>query len=366
MMHISNRCQQLNVSGIRKVFDLAQSMKNPVNFSIGQPDFDVPALVKEEAIKQIQAGSNRYTPSAGIPQLREKIQNGLKAKGMETEAVMITSGVSGGILLSLMALLDPGAEVLVPDPYFVMYEQLPPLIGAKVIRIDTYPDFRLDPEKLKKAITPRTKLLFLNNPGNPTGRILDRKRLKEIADVLRGTSVWVISDEIYEVFDYENQHDYFGKYYEKTLTLGGFSKSAGMPGWRMGYAAGPKEVLEAMINLQQYTFVCAPSFAQYACMTAWDIPGDSIRETYRKKRDLVVESLQPFYEIPKPDGAFYIFMKHPRMNGDELIQEALKKEVLLVPGSVFSEKNTHFRLSFANSDSELKRGIERLQEIGKK
>ncbi|MBN2143293.1 MAG: aminotransferase class I/II-fold pyridoxal phosphate-dependent enzyme [Candidatus Aureabacteria bacterium] len=364
-MTISLRCQQLNVSGIRKVFDLASSMKNPVNLSIGQPDFDIPSVVKEAAIREIQAGNNRYTPSAGIQQLRDKIQSSLNERGLITESVMLTSGVSGGLLLSLMALLNPGDEVLVPDPYFVMYDQLPPLIGAKVIKIDTYPDFRLDPEKLKEVITPKTKILFLNNPSNPTGRILNEKRMKEIAEILRGTPVWVISDEIYEAFDYENQLVSFGKYHEKTLTLNGFSKSAGMPGWRMGYAAGPKMIIDAMINLQQYTFVCAPSFAQHACLTAWDISTDHIRDAYRKKRNLVMEALSPFYDIQKPDGAFYFFMKHHSMNGDDLVMNALKKEVLLVPGSVFSQKNTHFRLSFANSDSELKRGIERLREIGK-
>jgi aspartate aminotransferase/aminotransferase len=278
---------------------------------------------------------------------------------------LITSGVSGGLLLALLALLNPGETALVPDPYFVIYKELPTLLGAKIQFLDTYPDFLLKPEQVQKAIRPECKILFLNNPANPTGRILPRETLKQIAEVLKGSGIWVISDEIYDAFDFEGQHSFFGSLYEKTLTLGGFSKTAGMTGWRVGYAAGPKDVIETMIKVQQYTFVCAPSFAQYACLKALDLSLSDVRDAYRKKRDFVMHALQDHYTMQKPDGAFYIFMKHPQWDGTRLVQEALKKEVLLVPGSIFSTRNTHFRLSFANTDLLLQKGVDRLLELAK-
>ena len=174
-MSISKRAAQMNVSGIRKVFDLAAKMKNPVNLSIGQPDFDVSPAVKQSAIGAIQEGKNKYTLSAGIPELRRKLMDHLKSRGCPCEDLIVTSGVSGGIFLAVMALLDPGDEVLVPDPFFVMYTELPKLTGVRTVLVDTYPDFLLDPEKLRKAITPKTKMIFLNSPANPTGRICHRQ-----------------------------------------------------------------------------------------------------------------------------------------------------------------------------------------------
>lgn len=363
-MTISRKIRELNVSGIRKVFDLAAKMKNPVNFSIGQPDFDVSDGVKEAAIENIRKGNNKYTLTAGIPELKEKLKTHLGSRKIPCDDIIITSGVSGGLFLAAFSLLDPGDEVIVPDPCFVMYSAFPKLVDATVKFVDTYPDFLMDPEKIRRAITPKTKLLILNSPANPTGRVMDEKRLQAIAEVLKGTGIWVLSDDIYDYFNYEGKHVPFAPLYEKTITLGGFSKSAGMPGWRVGYAAGDKEVIDAMIKLQQYSFVCSPSFAQYACIKAIDeLSNTKMCDLYRKKRDFIYESLKDQYEIVKPEGAFYFFMKHPRYDGDTLVQKALEKEVILIPGSVFSLKNSHFRLSFANTEKELKRGVERLLEI---
>jgi aspartate aminotransferase/aminotransferase len=233
-----------------------------------------------------------------------------------------------------------------------------------VVLIDTYPDFLLDPDKLAQALTPRSKLLFLNSPANPTGRVMDAERLSEIARVLGGSGVWVVSDDIYDAFDYDGRHAFFAPFYERTLTLGGFSKTAGMTGWRVGYAAGPREVIDAMIRLQQYTFVCSPSFAQYAAREALEFRGlDRIVDSYRKKRDFVYDSLSSRFEVIRPEGAFYFFLKHPDYDGTRVAEEALKKNVLVIPGSVFSERDSHFRISFANSDSELERGVRSLLEI---
>ncbi|EKD26638.1 MAG: Strongly imilar to aspartate aminotransferase, partial [uncultured bacterium] len=282
---------------------------------------------------------------------------------LEVSDTIITSGVSGGLTLAILALMDPGDEILVPDPYFVMYPELVKLYGGTPVYIDTYPDFLLTAEKIKKAITPKTKILFLNSPSNPTGRIIPREDLKQIADVLKNTGIWVISDDIYDLFDYENKHSLFGNLYEKTITLGGFSKTAAMTGWRVGFAGGPAEVIDAMIKLQQYTFVCSPSFAQYAAVTAMDVEKEYIKDDYRKKRDLVFNMMKNNFEIVKPDGAFYAFIKHPSINGDDFVQKALDKNVMLIPGSVFSSRNTHFRLSFANTLEKLQTGIQTLLQI---
>jgi len=360
---ISKRANELDVSGIRKVFSLAAKLKNPVNLSIGQPDFDVPEEIKEQAIEHIKAGHNKYTQSAGILELRELIQNNLKEKDAEGEDILITSGVSGGILLAVQSLINPGDEVLIADPYFVMYEAIPKLYGGKIVLIDTYPDFQIDPQKLKDAITPKTKVLFLNSPANPTGIIMIKERLKEIAEVLKGTNIIVIADEIYDVFDYEQKHSYFASLYKNTITLGGFSKNAGMTGWRVGFASGPKEIIDTMIKLQQYTFVCAPSFAQYASLKAFEIDQTDMVRMYKDKRDFVYDSLKDKYHIIKPDGAFYFFIRHPVLNGDDLVVQALEKNIMLIPGSVFSKKNTHFRLSFSNTMEALEKGVEGLKNI---
>lgn len=362
-MFLADRMNNLNVSGIRKVFDLASTLKNPINLSIGQPDFDVFPSVKKSAVEHIEKGFNRYTLSAGIPELRDALKKELVKKNIIFEDIMITSGVSGGLFLAVMAILNPLDEVIVPDPYFVMYPELAKLIGGKAVFLDTYPDFTIDPLKLQKLITKKTKILFLNSPSNPTGKILSKKNLMEIADVLKGTGIWVISDEIYDLFDFDNKHVSFSPFYEQTLTLNGFSKSAAMTGWRVGYAAGPKVLIEAMIKLQQYTYVCSPSFAQYASIEALKCNKDDIVKAYIKKRDIIYEGLKNHYDIIKPEGAFYAFLKHPVFNGDEVFQKALDKEVLLIPGSVFSKKNSHFRLSFVLPDDKLRLGINKLIEI---
>lgn len=361
---LSKRCQNINTSGIRKVFELARTLKNPIDFSIGLPDFDTFAPIKAEAIKHIECGQNKYTLSQGIPELRELLKHHYLNKQYRFEDVMITSGVSGGILLSLMALLDPGDEVIVPDPYFVMYRELPGLISANPVLLDTYDTgFMVSPERLKAAISPRTKMLFLNSPANPTGKIMTHEDCEAIALALKGTDIWVVADDIYDSFDYDHKHVPFSRYYEKTITLGGFSKSHAMTGWRMGYAFGPSQIIEGMTKLQQYTFVCAPSFAQYACLKAFDLDFEPVRLSYREKRDLVVKTLSPHFDLVFPDGAFYCFLKHPQLTGTRFVHEALKHRVIMVPGNVFSSRDSHFRISFARSLPVLKEGLDILSHL---
>ncbi len=361
---IAQRMMHIDSSGIRKVFDLAKHMKNPVNLSIGLPDFDIPELLKDEAISAIKSGFNQYTLTQGIQELREKILFKLKQeRNVEAEDILITSGVSGGIFLAFMALLDPGDEVIIPDPYFVMYKHLSRLMGATPIYVDTYPDFVLKASSIEKKITKKTKLILLNSPANPTGISIPASELKKIADLAKQHHITLLSDEIYSNFSYDNAFTSIGKYSSQTLVLDGFSKTYAMTGWRLGFAAGPKEIIQAMTKLQQFSFVCAPSFAQKTALKALDYNMSSYIQNYQKKRNLIYEGLKEKFEVQKPSGAFYIFPKAPHDDGDQFVQKAIEKNLLIIPGSVFSEKKTHFRISFAASDETILKGIEILNKM---
>ncbi len=364
MAKLAKRMAEVEASGIRRVFDLAAKIKNPCNLSIGQPDFDVPAPAKDAAVEAIRAGFNRYTITQGIPELRDGIRAKLKqSRGWEPEDVIITSGVSGALTLAVLAMVDPGDEVLVGDPYYLGYKQLLKLVGAKPVYIDTYPDFRLSPERLERAATPKTKLLFLNSPANPTGAVANEADLKGIAEVCRRRGISVISDEVYDAFSYEGPAASITKFMPEALVLNGFSKAYGMTGWRLGYAAGPKEILREMLKLQQITFVCAPSMTQKGAVAALNLPTESNIAAYRLKRDLIYEGLRGKFDVAKPAGAFYIFPKVPRGTDTEFVERAIAKECLIIPGSVFSERNTHFRISYATSEEQLRRGIDILNAL---
>ncbi len=365
MTKLAQRTARIDSSGIRKVFALAADMKDPCNLSIGQPHFDVPDELKEVAIESIRAGKNGYTQTAGLAEFREKIKKLYAARGIEQGEVMITSGVSGGILLSLMALLDDGDEIIVPDPYFVMYKHLTNFIGAKPVFLDTYPEFTIDPDKMEGLITPRTKAIFVNSPCNPTGTVYSPEVLKEIARLADKHGLTILSDEIYEGFLYDTQPQSPAEFYPNTLVLSGFSKSSAMTGWRLGYAYGPEDLIGAMMNIQMYSFVCAPSFAQYAGMAALDLDIEVKRMEYKAKRDRIYKGLQPHFNVVKPGGAFYIFPEAPNKDGDAFVRKAIENDLLIVPGSVFSERNTHIRISYAADDDTIDRGLEILARLAK-
>jgi aspartate/methionine/tyrosine aminotransferase len=364
---VSQRSLGVDASGIRKVFDLAAKMKDPINLSIGLPDFDVPDVAKQAAIEAIQSGHNRYTQTQGIAPLRERLRKDLSAEvGRDIGEVLITSGVSGGLFLAILATMDPGDEAIFLDPYFVMYKHLLSLVGGKPLIVDSYPDFRFRAERVERVITPRTKLLILNSPSNPTGVVMSREEIASAVELARKHDLLIVSDEIYEPFLYDEVGGLASpaKTYEKTLLLRGFSKSHAMTGWRLGYAAGPEAVISAMTKLQQYTFVCAPSPLQYAALAALDVPMASAVATYRQKRDLVVEKLSRKFEIVKPGGAFYIFPKAPAgLTASAFVTRAIENNVLIIPGNVFSESDTHFRVSYATTDEKLARGCDILCSI---
>jgi len=357
----------IDSSGIRKVFELAAKIENPINLSIGQPDFDIPEAIKQEAIKAIEQGFNRYTLTAGIPELRQQLKTLLeKQKKTKLEDIMMTSGVSGGLLLALMVLINPGDEVIFPDPYFVMYKHLTNLLGGVPKYLDTYPDFSLSAKKLAALITPKTKVLLLNTPNNPTGKVYTREELKQVLEVAQKHNILVISDEIYDQFTYSGDFVSPAELYDNVLLLGGFSKTYAMTGWRIGYAAGNAKIIAEMVKLQQYTFVCAPSFAQMATLKALDYDMSPYVADYRKKRDIMYEGLKDRFQVLKPEGAFYIFPQIPAgVDVDRFVEKAIEKKVLIIPGKVFSECNRGFRISFAASDETLKRGVEALNQLAK-
>ena len=362
---IASRMAKLDASGIRKVFDLAASMTDPINLSIGQPDFDVPDPVKDVAIEAIRAGKNRYTVTQGIPELHGRLRRHItETKGFDADGLLVTSGVSGALLLAFLALINDGDEVLIPDPYFVMYKHLVNLCGGKPVYVNTYPDFRVTAERLREKITSKTTLLLLNSPANPTGVLVENDELPRIAALAREHDLLVVSDEIYDTFVYNGEMNSIGAIYPNALVMGGFSKSHAMTGWRLGYVAGPRDIIQEMTKLQQFSFVCAPPFAQLGGVVALDTEMNAQLEAYRRKRDLIYDGLvDAGYEVAKPGGAFYIFPKTPWGTDHEFVAEAIRNELLIIPGSVFSEKTTHLRISYAATDETIERGLVVLRKL---
>lgn len=359
---ISRRAQGVDASGIRKVFDLAAKMKDPINFSIGLPDFDVPDVAKEAAIEAIRAGQNRYTQTQGIAPLRDRLRKDLSAEiGRDVGEVLITSGVSGGLLLAILATIDPGDECIFLDPYFVMYRHLLTMAGGKAVSVNSYPDFRFPAAKVEAAITPRTKLLILNSPSNPTGVVMSEADVRAAVEIARKHDLLILSDEIYEPFLYDLPRGLpsAAKWYERTLILRGFSKSHAMTGWRLGYVAGPEAIVSQMTKLQQYTFVCPPTPFQHAALKALDVSMEKAVASYRHKRDMVVDRLSKKFELVRPEGAFYIFPKAPAgQTASQFVARAIENNVLIIPGNVFSDHDTHFRISYATTDEKIAAGCD--------
>jgi aspartate/methionine/tyrosine aminotransferase len=365
---LADRTRLFDASGIRKVFDLGAKLKNPINLSIGQPDFDVPEPVRRAAIDAIESRKNGYAVTQGIAELREKLHARVKAEYRHSDReLFVTSGTSGGLMLALMVLLNPGDEVIIFDPYFVMYDALVKVVGGKVVLIDTYPDFKIDLNRVADAVTPRTKIILFNSPANPTGAVADEAVIRGLAQIAAERNVVLLSDEIYRAFCYDQPFVSPASFNPQTLVIDGFSKTYGMPGWRLGFAHGPAAIIHEMIKLQQYSFVCAPHPFQWAGVAALDVNMSSEINSYRRKRDLIVAGLADDYELVAPGGAFYAFPKLPWGAGMEFVARAIEDhQLLIIPGSVFSAHDTHFRLSYAAPDDVIQRGIDALRKLVKK
>jgi aspartate aminotransferase/aminotransferase len=361
---IADRMHLIDASGIRKVFDLAARMNVPINLSIGQPHFDTPEPIKQALCQAVSDGKNAYSQTQGISALIEKIQAHVdQTYGHPDRTVFISSGTSGALMLSLSTLVNPGDEVIIFDPYFVMYKHLVTMAGGKAVLIDTYPDFRIDLDKVRDAITPRTKVILCNSPSNPTGYVAGEEEIRGLAELAQEHDVALVSDEIYRSFCYDQPFISPATWNDQTIVIDGFSKSHSMTGLRLGYVHGPEHVLQQMIKLQQFTFVCAPHPVQWAGLAAWDYDVSDRVEQYRCKRDFMVAELGDDFEISGAGGAFYLFMKSPWGTGTEFVAEAIKHGLLIIPGNVFSSRDTHIRISYAAEDDTLQRGVEVLQKL---
>lgn len=395
---LSDRCRALSTSGIRRVFELGATLNNPINLSIGQPDFPVPQPVRDAAHDAIEAGHNGYTLTQGVPELRNRIAQHLvedlgwpdarTPEGSKEVAICVTTGTSGALFLMYMALLsgrsltDPADnaqrdEIIIPDPYFVAYPHMATFAGGRAVRCTTYPDFRMTAERIEPLITPNTKAVLLNSPGNPSGVVLSQKECDDVLDLCRRRGVLLVSDEIYDEFCFDDFKETYQTAagarracpspcrmpgsHQSTLLIRGFGKTYGCTGWRMGYVAGPPALVQQIAKLQQYSFVCAPAPLQFGCAATFDVSMAGPIADYAERRDLVVDMLDGVAEVPRPGGAFYAFCKARNgMTGEEAFQAALKENVLIIPGGVFSDSDSHFRLSFATKKERLKEGLEKL------
>jgi aspartate aminotransferase/aminotransferase len=324
----------------------------------------VPQEVKAACVDAIQSGKNSYALTQGMPVLREKLQARIDTEYQHADRkVFVSSGTSGGLALAMWSLVNPGDEVLIFDPYFVMYTSLTQLVGGVPVLIDTYPDFRIDLKKVAAAITPRTKLILLNSPGNPTGVVASEAEVRGLAELAAERNIALLSDEIYSQFCYDAPLASPAKHNDRTIVIDGFSKSHAMTGWRLGYVHGPSEVIDTMLKLQQYTFVCAPQPVQWAGAVAMEVDMTSHVNEYRRKRDKLIAGLKDQYELTTPGGAFYVFPKAPRGSGSEFVTQAIENNLLIIPGNIFSRRDTHFRISYAASDATIERGIEALRKL---
>lgn len=363
---IAERMRGIEVSGIRKVFDLAAKLKDPVNLSIGQPHFPVPEPIKAAAKNAIDADKNGYTVTQGVAALRERIEADLKAQYPgQDRGVLITSGTSGGLALTLLCTVNPGDEVIFFDPYFVMYPHFLTLAGGKAVILNSYPNFQIDPAAVRAAITPRTKAIMINSPGNPTGVVTPRETLRELAAVAKERDILLISDEIYHAFAYDAPFVSPAEFSGDVLVIDGMGKTYGVTGWRLGFAHGPRRLIEEMTKLQQFTYVCAPSIVQHAGLAMLDYDVSAIVADYKQKRDRLAAGLKGLYEFNVPGGAFYLFAKAPWGTSTEFVAEAIRNNLLIIPGGTFSRLDTHFRISYAASDEMIDRGIDILRKIAR-
>jgi aspartate aminotransferase/aminotransferase len=362
---IADRTTTFDASGIRKVFDLAAKLKDPINLSIGQPDFDVPESIQDAAIEAIRTGKNAYSPTQGIAPLREAIKSKIDARyGHADRDVFISSGTSGGLMLSMLSMINPGDEVIYLDPFFVMYPALLKMSGGVAVAIDSYPSFQLDPDKIAAAVTPKTKMILLNSPANPTGVTATTEQIEAVARLAAEKNIALLSDEIYSRFHYDNEFVSPAAFNPDTIVIDGFSKSHAMTGWRVGFVHGPREVISTMLKIQQYSFVCAPQPSQWGALRAMEVDLRGQIDDYRHKRDLICRGLADRFEFTPPGGAFYLFPKAPcSAGGEAFVRKAIERGLLIIPGNIFSDRDSHFRISFAAPDETIRKGVALLNEL---
>ncbi len=376
---LAKKAVNLKPSGIRKFFDIAAEMDDVISLGVGEPDFKTPWVVRDRAIETLERGKTTYSANRGMMELREEIAKYLKRKiHVEYEAsseVLVTVGGSEAIDLMIRALVEPGDEVLIVEPCFVSYLPIVELCGGVPVRITTKVEdhFRLTAADLKAAITDKTKLLVFPFPNNPTGAIMKKEHLEEIAEVLRGTNVMVLSDEIYCELTYGSDHVSIASIAgmkERTVVVNGFSKAYSMTGWRLGYAAGPKQLLSVMTKIHQFAVMCAPTTSQYAAIEALrscDSNIQEMREEYDMRRRYLVDGLNKLgLDCFEPEGAFYVFpsIKSTGMSSEDFCTGLLySQKVAVVPGSAFGECGEGFvRISYSYSIEHISKALKKIEK----
>ncbi len=373
---LSKEIRSIPPSGIRKFFDIVSEMDDAISLGVGEPDFDTPWHIREEGIYSLEQGRTFYTSNAGLKELKEEICKYLKKsqniKYNEHE-VFITVGGSEAIDVALRAMLDPGDEVLIPQPSYVSYEPCTILAGGKPVIIELKEDneFRLTKEELLNAITDKTKILVLPFPNNPTGAIMEKEDLMDIAEVVKEKDLYVLSDEIYSELTYSGKHVSIASLpgmKERTVLINGFSKAYAMTGWRLGYAAAPEAILEQMLKIHQFAIMCAPTTSQYAAVEALRNGAPDVkkmRDSYNQRRRFLLNEFEKIgFDCFTPYGAFYTFpsIKKFGMSSDEFAERLLKEQkVAVVPGTAFGACGEgYLRISYAYSIEDLKLALERI------
>jgi len=380
---LSQEVINIKPSGIRKFFDIVSEMKDAISLGVGEPDFDTPWHIRDEGIYSLEKGRTFYTSNAGLKELKVEICNYLQRRFQleyrYNDEVIVTVGGSEAIDIGLRAMLDPGDEVLIPQPCYVSYEPCTILAGGKpvIIELKHENQFRLTPQEILDAVTEKTKVLILAFPNNPTGAIMEKKDLEAIAKVIIEKDLIVISDEIYSELSYAGNHVSIASIpgmKERTIVINGFSKSYAMTGWRLGYACGPKEIIEQMVKIHQFAIMCAPTTSQYAAVEALkngDEDVQKMKEAYNQRRRYLVHVFKELgLECFEPYGAFYVFpcIREFGMTSEEFATRFLEEEkVAVVPGTAFGDCGEGFlRISYAYSMEDLKLAIGRFAEFVKR
>ena len=374
---LSETIVNIKPSGIRKFFDIVSEMKDAISLGVGEPDFDTPWHVRDEGIYSLEKGRTFYTSNAGLMELKEEISNYLNRRiGVDyspKNEIIVTVGGSEGIDIAMRAMLDPGDEVLIPQPSYVSYEPCCLLAGGKpvIIELKAENEFRLTKQELMDAITDKTKILVLPFPNNPTGAIMEKEDLEAIAEVIIEKDIFVLTDEIYSELSYKGDHVSITSLpgmKERTILINGFSKAYAMTGWRLGYACGPKNIIEQMLKIHQFAIMCAPTTSQYAAVEAMrngDADVAQMREAYNQRRRYLMHAFREMgLDCFEPYGAFYVFpcIKEFGMTSDEFATRFLQEEkVAVVPGTAFGDCGEGFlRISYAYSLDNLKIALERM------
>ena len=377
---LNSKITGIQPSGIRKFFDIVADMKDAISLGVGEPDFDTPWHIREEGIHSLERGRTFYTSNSGLKELRNEISNYIKKNydidyNPATE-VMVTVGGSEAIDLAMRVMLDPGDEVLIPQPSYVSYVPCAIMAGGVPvpIELEEKDEFRLTPEKLKEKITDRTKLLVLPFPNNPTGAIMEREDLEKLVPIIEENDIYLITDEIYSELSYKGKSSSiieFPGMRERTVYINGFSKAYAMTGWRLGYCCGPQLIMKQILKLHQFAIMCAPTTSQYAAVEALKNGDEDIkkmREAYNERRRYLVARLRDMgMECFEPYGAFYVFpsVKNFGMSSEEFATKLLEEEkVAIVPGTAFGDCGEGFmRISYAYSIQDLKKALDRIENF---